>query len=323
MDLNVRDWLVIIGALLAVAVLLDGFRRMRNERRDTIRLSSKKRRDDEDELINPELPGSARVVAVREAPSPSLHTRHARAPLAQSEPEDGVDDTAASAQHESADDVLFSDPAEEYGRRPVDDYARTEIVEPEAPRRMAADSDDAMAEAEESRSAPAKPDWAREPREQKPREQKPREQKASTLGDELFVIKVMAEADKPYMGQDLLQVLLACDLRYGRMNVFHRYENADGTGAEQFSVANLVEPGSFELDAIDDFSTPGVVFFMTLPGPEQSMQAFEAMLETARCLVKNLGGTMRDQSHSVATKQTFEHYRQRIRDFERRQLTLM
>ena len=62
---------------------------------------------------------------------------------------------------------------------------------------------------------------------------------------------------------------------------------------------------------------------MNLPGPEDSMQAYEAMLETARCLVKNLGGELRDQTHSVATKQTLEHYRQRIRDFERRQLTLM
>ena len=53
------------------------------------------------------------------------------------------------------------------------------------------------------------------------------------------------------------------------------------------------------------------------------MQPYEAMLETARCLVKNLGGELRDQTHSVATKQTLEHYRQRIRDFERRQLTLM
>ena len=75
MDLSVRDWLIIIGALLAIAVLLDGFRRMRNERKDTLRLASKKRREAEEELINPELPGEARVVAVREAPS--LHQRDA------------------------------------------------------------------------------------------------------------------------------------------------------------------------------------------------------------------------------------------------------
>jgi cell division protein ZipA len=137
------------------------------------------------------------------------------------------------------------------------------------------------------------------------------------------VINAMAPEGKPFKGNDLLQILMACDVRYGKMNIFHRYENSDGTGEIQFSVANLVEPGNFDLDEIDEFTTPGVVFFMHLPGPKESIKAYEAMVETARCLVKNLEGELRDQTHSVATKQTLEHYKQRIRDFERRQLTLM
>ena len=137
------------------------------------------------------------------------------------------------------------------------------------------------------------------------------------------MLNVMSPTGKPFKGNDLLQILMACDVRYGKMNIFHRYENADGSGQIQFSVANLVEPGNFDLDEIDEFSTPGVVFFMHLPGPADSMKAYEAMVETARCLVKNLEGELRDQTHSVATKQTLEHYKQLIRDFERRQLTLM
>lgn len=308
MDLSVRDWLIIIGALLAIAVLLDGFRRMRNERRDTLRLSSKGRRDLDDELINPELPGEARVVAVRE--TPSLHQRN------------------ASIRPQSAAQDLRDDPDDVLMRGLKEDHEATE--DPEAPGEVAAEPLPAetpivqepvvQADAESERGDELS---ASRPVERGVESTVDVEQGGAADAQELIVLNVVSGDDKPYAGADLLQVLLACDLRYGRMNIFHRFEKANGSGAEQFSVANLVEPGNFDLDAIDGFSTPGVVFFMNMPGPEKPMQAFDAMLETARCLVNNLGGELRDQSHSVATKQTLEHYRQRIRDFERRQLTLM
>ncbi|MGB2255664.1 MAG: cell division protein ZipA [Spongiibacter marinus] len=303
MDLSVRDWLIIIGALLAIAVLLDGFRRMRNERKDTLRLASKKRREAEEELINPELPGEARVVAVREAPS--LHQR------------DASQKHRPQASHDD-DDVLMRDYSAPETTQ--DSVAETPVEPDSEPALGKASTAEPAIESDEAFTDEAVSAPRRVEREPAPRQS---EKPAASEPQELIVLNVVADEGKPYAGADLLQVLLACDLRYGRMNIFHRFEKADGSGAEQFSVANLVEPGNFDLDAIDGFSTPGVVFFMNMPGPEDSMQAFDAMLETARCLVKNLGGELRDQTHSVATKQTLEHYRQIIRDFERRQLTLM
>jgi cell division protein ZipA len=52
------------------------------------------------------------------------------------------------------------------------------------------------------------------------------------------------------------------------------------------------------------------------------MKAFDYMLETARCVVANLNGELKDERRSDMTKQTIEHCRQRIKDFERRQLSL-
>jgi cell division protein ZipA len=85
-------------------------------------------------------------------------------------------------------------------------------------------------------------------------------------------------------------------------------------------VANLVEPGTFNLDGMRHMKTPGVAFFMRLPGPSNAMNAFDAMVETAECIVRNLGGEMRDQNKSVMTKQTVAHDRERVREFERRLL---
>ena len=45
-----------------------------------------------------------------------------------------------------------------------------------------------------------------------------------------------------------------------------RHEGAQGKGALQFSIANLVKPGTFDLAAIKTFYTPGITLFMQLPG---------------------------------------------------------
>jgi cell division protein ZipA len=317
MDLNVRDWLIIIGTLLAMAVLFDGVRRMRKDRRDTVRLSSRIRQDD-DQLSNPELPSRARVVAVRE--SPSLHVK--RVPAAVFKPRQKTElnvehdiELANDEYVKPEDDILFTDPADEY-RSNIDDDEH-EVVAGWSSSKTDDDYEELALRADSQDIpkyvSPATADKAG----------LGKENKTSSEHHELLVINAMAPEGKPFKGNDLLQILMACDVRYGKMNIFHRYENSDSTGQIQFSVANLVEPGNFNLDEIDGFSTPGVVFFMHLPGPRDSIKAYETMVETARCLVKNLEGELRDQTYSVATKQTLEHYKQRIRDFERHQLTLM
>jgi len=136
---------------------------------------------------------------------------------------------------------------------------------------------------------------------------------------EVFMINVVARDPAGLNGDDILQILLACDLRFGDMNFFHRTEFESGRGAIQFSVANMMQPGVFDIDNMSDLTTPGLVFFLTLPGPEDMMQAFDFMLETARTVARNLGADVLDESRSVLTGQAIEHSRQKIRELERRQ----
>jgi cell division protein ZipA len=46
------------------------------------------------------------------------------------------------------------------------------------------------------------------------------------------------------------------------------------------------------------------------------MKAFEHMLATANGVKQALDGILKDERRSVLTRQTVEHCRQRIRDFE-------
>ncbi|WP_039913586.1 cell division protein ZipA [Cellvibrio mixtus] len=138
--------------------------------------------------------------------------------------------------------------------------------------------------------------------------------------EEVLIINVMAHKGEMLNGAELLDVILQCGMRYGSMDIFHRYSDAKGEGALLFSMANMVKPGTFDLDAMDEFETPGVSLFMTLPIDADSMQSFELMVDTAQAIAEGLNGELKDEQRSAMTRQTLEHCRQRIRDFERMRL---
>ncbi|MEZ5557220.1 MAG: cell division protein ZipA [Pseudomonadales bacterium] len=137
---------------------------------------------------------------------------------------------------------------------------------------------------------------------------------------ELIVVNVLAPRGERFRGEALFEALKSRGLRYGDMNIFHRIEPI--TRVTQYSVANVVEPGTFDISDLAAFQTRGVCFFMRLPGPEQPLDMFEEMLRTARDVALQLGGELKDEQRSVMTGQTVEHYRHRIAEFCRRQMSL-
>ena len=139
--------------------------------------------------------------------------------------------------------------------------------------------------------------------------------------DKVLVISVVAPKDgEDFYGRSLLQIVLACGMRYGDMKIFHRYEDGIDKGAIQFSMTNAVEPGFFDIDAMDQLTTPGVTFFMSMEEPRDVMNAYDCMLATAEAVAKNLHGELLDENRSTMRTQTKEHYRERIRKFEMRKL---
>jgi cell division protein ZipA len=106
---------------------------------------------------------------------------------------------------------------------------------------------------------------------------------------------IVAPANQPFVGYELHQALLAADLRFGKMNIFHRHENADGTGDVLFSLASAVPPGIFDLANIGGFSCPGLSIFIRPAQTKNPEAAFDLMLETARQLVDELGGELCDE----------------------------
>jgi cell division protein ZipA len=143
---------------------------------------------------------------------------------------------------------------------------------------------------------------------------------AANQPSEVLVVNVMARAGYSFAGDDLLQILITAGLKFGEMNIFHHHLGFNTREPVLYSVANVLNPGTFDLNNMGSFSTLGVSFFLALPTSINNLEAFETMLSVAQQIKGGLDGELRDDQRNLMTAQTIEHYRQRVRDFELRQL---
>ena len=133
---------------------------------------------------------------------------------------------------------------------------------------------------------------------------------------EILVVNVMAKEGRLIRGGELLIFFETHSLFYGDMNIFHKHVDDDFKNPSIFRVVNMLNPGTFDLEKMDDFTTFGVSFFLSLPSCMNNFDAFEYMLLTAKNLQESLGAELKDDQRNAMTEQTIEHYRQRVRDFE-------
>lgn len=383
MELDIRDWMIVIGVLLFLAVVLDGYRRAQRERRQRVKLArsaGKVRFPQEDrEGFNEVSVGSKRMVeqaAIKAAAQSAAASAHEEAgdendplftnPFHKAAVASTIDASTAVDENTAENDELEASDYREhtvYGNEigkednmhfePIEPHINETNLEPwqdattvnvdDLAEPLVADAkDDAIAPSQASEFSIFRTmadNFAHVKAEVKKVDKmiagrKPQQAQLSVFDDEpentashtyeepeeILVMHVLASDPEGFLGEDLLSILLGCDCRFGDKNIFHRYEAANGKGQVQFSVVNMVEPGIFVLDSIQEFTTPGVSLFMRLPGPTEAMDAFEAMVAVAQCIVKNLNGMLRDEFHNPMTEQTLEHERQRVRDYLQRRL---
>ena len=142
-------------------------------------------------------------------------------------------------------------------------------------------------------------------------------QAATQLEPQVIILSVVMPANQQMLGAVLLPSLLTLGLKYGEMNIFHRHEDNAGNGKVTFSLANIMNPGSFDLDSMESFATRGVSLFMTLPNAGDPFYVFEQMLNAAKQLAQEFNAQVLDDKRNVMTKQTEQHYLSKIREFDR------
>ncbi len=107
-------------------------------------------------------------------------------------------------------------------------------------------------------------------------------------------------------------------MEFGQMDLFHRYEDNSDNSPIQFTMSDVGEPGSFNIETLADHETPAVTFFMSMTEPRDPSYAVDCMLATAETLAKALGGEMLDSDRSVMRPQTQEHYRELVKAYKLR-----
>ena len=117
--------------------------------------------------------------------------------------------------------------------------------------------------------------------------------------DKVVSLLLAARAGQTLQGTDLVVAAEKAGLIYGHRNIFHRMVDKNHEQGPIFSVANLVQPGIFDLRTIKELKTPGIHFFITLPGPSSALDAWDAMLPTAQRMAELLDAVVLDDMACV------------------------
>jgi len=135
--------------------------------------------------------------------------------------------------------------------------------------------------------------------------------------DRLVTLFVVAAPAEEISGFELVVATEKCGLEFGAMDVYHRLVDGRPEAGPVFSVANMTKPGSFDLSRITELSTPGLTFFMTLPGPMRALDAWDTMLPTAQRMAELLGAQVLDEEHNALGRQRIQHIRDDLRAYDR------
>ncbi len=135
--------------------------------------------------------------------------------------------------------------------------------------------------------------------------------------EKLVMLYLAAKSGHSISGAELVLATEKVGLVYGHNSIYHRL--AEGVHANEpiFSMANVIQPGYFDLDQIDTLQTPGVSFFMTLPGPVTAIQAWDSMLPIAERMAQLLDAVLLDSDRNALGRQRILHIKEELRAFDR------
>ena len=75
-------------------------------------------------------------------------------------------------------------------------------------------------------------------------------------------------------------------------------------------MANILEPGNFDIDNVKSMATPGILVFAKLPGPINGLNTLlRIYIKQQACLLKSLNGRLCDESRQPVTSDIIEAMR--------------
>lgn len=270
-----RGLLLVIGVLVVIALVLDGLRRVKRNRYENLHMSSRKLQKSASQYDD----GSDDL---SDSQFPSGGSR-----IVGIREDDNFDDIDSLLRGTGATSQARQGQFDLDGAEEEKDSAALEVHRAQLDIKLAQKSGD-------SKQAPAS------------------DNNTPHIQD-VLAMHLMASKGEMINGQILLDAVLSVGFRFGGRKIFDRHLNEQGSGDVLFSLANVANPGTFDLNTIADIQTPGVSLFMELDGLADPVTAFDIMVDTVDRLVAQLHLHVLDETRSSMTKQTIDHYRQRAR----------
>lgn len=133
----------------------------------------------------------------------------------------------------------------------------------------------------------------------------------------IIVLHIVAKPDESFNGPDLQSVVRGLGFEFGEMNVFH-YQDIDLSGKMKtlFSLANMFEPGYFEIDNLEKFTTSGITLFATLKNDGSEAHVFDTMLEITNQIAEQLDAVILGPDKTPLVVETIENFYQKLKEAE-------
>lgn len=167
-------------------------------------------------------------------------------------------------------------------REPVEDHVIGELAAEEVEQPVTA-----MASDEEPQPAIAEVEAEPLPPETDTPDPAPGSANPEPALPEVIALYVVARDRGELKGEQILSATYALNLEHGDMNIFHR-KNAAGT--IEFSMANMLPPGDFDLDGMHEMTTRGVSLFFQPPLVDNPARVLDEMMLCSHSLSTMLNG---------------------------------
>lgn len=131
---------------------------------------------------------------------------------------------------------------------------------------------------------------------------------------DIIVLYILTKPGQTLLGSQINSSAQAMGLSFGEMNIFHFNRN----GRNVFSMANMLEPGSFDPETIHDLKTTGLTVFMQIQATAPQSDPLDdltEMLQRSYQLAGLLDARLCSHQREPLTAQDAENYRQQVSEF--------
>lgn len=128
--------------------------------------------------------------------------------------------------------------------------------------------------------------------------------------EEVFTILVTPKYGTPISGRQVLEVARDYGLRYGTMNMFHRYESEDGRGVRWFSMMaeDKNGPTVFDLNTMTESHFVSLILFLVIPHPHP-LRGYDSMVSIANILANKFNAVLTDGNRNQFDDESFDRLR--------------